>query len=121
MTAPADRPPHVRALVSPRGRVLLCSWGRAGAGDWWACIAAVARIERPDPDNPTLVMQTGWVPATGVRPHGSDDYRNVPRVELPPDPADWPAPEIDPYVWRWERTDFGRCPEGFPTDESRPT
>ena len=108
------RPVYVRALVPVAGgRVRLCSWGRAGPGEWWACVAAVDRVTgRPD-DDPELVLVTAWIPAAVVRPIGSEDYSGVPRVELPADPAEWPAPEIDPYEWRWERHDYGRRPEGI--------
>src|SRR4051812_25444041 len=92
---------------------MLLSWGRAGAGDWWACVAGVERVDVPDSDYPQQVLVTAWIPAPAVAPIASENYSGIPRIELPTDTADWPAPEIDPYIWRWRRRDYGKSPDGI--------
>jgi hypothetical protein len=90
--------PRVRVLVPPHRLVQLLAWiqPKEGGGRW----AAVAWTE-PRPDNPELVLRTGWVAAGQVRQAPGEDYGRVPRMRVVglPDQRPAPVPLVGSYRW----------------------
>src|SRR5581483_8033947 len=98
------RPGRVAGAGRPRGmrlpdlrRVWLAAWGRHGAARgqdavrWWAYLAVLAHPMGGDRTQRILV--TRWVPGAELLPMNGQIYgREIRRVTLPADPADWPAP-----------------------------
>ncbi len=81
----APTPPPVW-LTLPEERVpaVLLAWGRAPGG-WVAGVSYLTRTWH------SRALVTMWAPASRVAPRPRVDYRHVPRVRLPPDPAAWPT------------------------------
>jgi len=75
------------SAVIERGQIqaALLAWGRTPQGLW---VGGVAYLHRTWHDR---ALVTTWLPATSLAPHPSYDYREVPRVRLPGDPAQWPV------------------------------
>jgi hypothetical protein len=91
--------PRVRVLIPPQRLVQLLAWIRPeddGGRGWWACVAWT------EPGPSELVLRTGWVAAKHVMRAPGDEYRGVPRMRLPGEPAGWPVPVplVGSYRWR---------------------
>lgn len=83
------------------GRVVQLSyWGRWVDGRWWAHLWwwTPAQTFRPAEAELTgqQVLCCGWAWSTTVRQRPGVDYAEVPRIELPAAPDDWPDPA---YEW----------------------
>jgi hypothetical protein len=64
----------------------LVVWGRDRADAWWALVIWSSR-------SGDAARHSAWVPASTVRRAATEDgYRDVPRLQLAADDAQWPAP-----------------------------
>jgi hypothetical protein len=83
-----DRPPHSARLYV---------WGR-WTGGWWGAVSLRQPVVTAAGLADYLVV-AAWVPGTSVkRPGWSKGSLRIPRIELPVEQRDWPAPELAP-VW----------------------
>jgi hypothetical protein len=77
-------------------------WGRDVGGEWWALVVWSVQVTPPDGTHAVPTGCAAWVPGLQVeQPLQPVDYLQVRRMQLPAEPADWPAPVDRPGAhWR---------------------
>ncbi|WP_143168237.1 hypothetical protein [Jatrophihabitans endophyticus] len=97
----------------PPFAVTLHAWGRA-AEEWWGCVTWQQRVTTGAGDDD--VPFAAWVPAASLSRPSWTATEELPRLRLPADPRQWPAPRGWPAwfagVWRDGEP---ACPPGVRT------
>jgi hypothetical protein len=77
-------------------------WGRDAGGEWWALVVWSVQVTPPDGTHPVPTGCAAWVPGVEVeQPLRAVEYLHVRRMQLPAEPAEWPAPVDRPGAhWR---------------------
>src|SRR5262249_42255261 len=84
--------PRVRLGIPPHLADLEL-WGRDVAGEWWAPLVWSAQVPPPAGTHPVPVGCAAWVPGLQLeQPLQPVEYLQVRRMQLPAEPAGWPAP-----------------------------
>ena len=111
--------PRVRLGIPPHLADLEL-WGRDVGGEWWALVVWSVQVTPPDGSHPVPTGCVAWVPGVEVeQPRRAVEYRQVRRMQLPAEPAEWPAPVDRPRTiprvlprcarrWRAAATSRGR-------------
>ena len=100
--------PRVRLGIPPHLADLEL-WGRDTGGEWWALVVWSVQVTPPDGTHPVPTGCAARVPGVQVeQPLQPVDYLQVRRMQLPAEPAAWPAP-VDPARRALPRV-LPRCP-----------
>ena len=84
--------PRVRLGIPPHLADLEL-WGRDAGGEWWALVVWSVQVTPPDGTHPVPVGCAAWVPGLQLeQPLQPVEYLQVRRMQLPAEPAEWPAP-----------------------------
>ena len=84
--------PRVRLGIPPHLADLEL-WGRDVGGEWWALVVWSVQVTPPDGSHPVPTGCVAWVPGVEVeQPRRAVEYLQVRRMQLPAEPAEWPAP-----------------------------